>query len=280
VVGPKSNKEAIFMIGRRATVGLSLLCALLFSAIAVQSAAATAGTNITAFACEKVAAGATGEFNDAHCDSKIVTKDGYNHKLITGKTEFEVTNETTGGAKSTAVFEGTPFKVQTKIECTTLTGEGTIENSEPSAGVHKLTGNGVLRYTECTVVKPTPCTLNEVVVSIGSVETQEGLTDPLNNSNGMGIELKPGAGLFASIILQNVSCPLFNKTFPVEGSVIVTNGPGTAEPQNRPWSGATAVVTPAMSNLTAATRPATYSGIATVKMKGGNSAAITTTTVT
>jgi hypothetical protein len=271
------------MIGRKATVGLSLLCALLFSTTAVQSAAATAGTNITGYTCAKVANKATGEFQDAHCDVKKATENGYEHKVLTGVTEAEATNETTGGATSTQVIEGSPFKVATKISCKTLVGEGTIENSEPSAGVHKLTGRGTLSLTNCTVEKPTPCTVKEpIVTTIGSVETQEALTGPKGEANAMGFEYKPEAGKpFTTITLEGPTCPL-TAPFPVEGSVIATGGPGTAEPQTSKWSGATVVSTKeaSMSKLTAATRPSTYEGIVTYRMKDATKAAITTTTVT
>jgi hypothetical protein len=265
------------MIGRRAIVGLSLLCALLFSAFAVQSAAATAGANITAFTCEPVA---IGKYEDAHCDRRVDTANGYEHKLITEKTPLEPTNVTTGGATSTQVLEGSPFKVATKIECKTLTGEGTVENSEPEAKKHKIRGSGTLNYTNCTVVKPTPCTLKEVVATIGSVETTEGLTGPKGEANAMGLDFNSPEGKpFTTITLEGAECPLKGSPFPVEGFVTLTNGPGTEEAQNKAWSGATAVVTPAMSSLTAGGRPATYSGIATYKMKGGG-AAVTTTTST
>ena len=269
------------MIGRKAMVGLPLLCALLFSAIAVQNASATAGTNITGFTCAKVASKATGEFKDAHCDEKKSTENGYKHELITGTTEAEATNETTGGAKSTQVIEGSPFKVAAKIECTTLTGSGTIENSEPSAKVHKLTGSGTLQLTGCTVVKPAKCTLKEpFVTKIGSVETQEVLTGPKGEANAMGFEYRSPAGEpFGIITLQGAECAI-KEPCAVEGSVIATGGPGSAEPQTSTWSGATAVVTPAMSSLTIASRPSTYEGTVTYRRKDATKAAITTTTVT
>jgi hypothetical protein len=269
------------MIGRKAMVGLSLVCALLFSAITVQSAAGTAGTNITAFTCAKVAEGKEGEFKDAHCNEKIATKDGYEHKVLSGKTEVETTNETTGGAKSTGVLEGSPFKVATKIECKTMTGNGTAENSEPKPKVHKITGSGTSNFTNCTVVKPTPCTVKEITVSVGSVEALEGLTGPKGEANAMGGEVRALAGKpFATIELEGASCPLKGSPFPVEGSAVVTSGPGTAEAQNNKHSGATAVYTPAMSSLTAAGRPATIEVITTVRMKDATKAAITSTTVT
>jgi hypothetical protein len=275
------------MIGRRAIVGLSLLCALLFSAIAVQSAAATVGTKgtkITAFTCEREKGATNLEFEDPHCDNKT-GKGEYKHVEIpvNKPTEIEATNETTGGATSTQVLEGSPFKVATKIECTTLGGSGTVENSEPSSKAHKITGKGTLNYTNCTVVKPTPCTLKEVVATIGSVETTEELTGPKGEEKAMGLDFNSPEGKpFATVELEGASCPLKGSPFPVEGFVTVTNGPGTAEAQNKTWSGATAVVTPEMSSLTAGGRPATYSGIATYKMKTADKtgAAITTTTVT
>jgi hypothetical protein len=271
------------MIGRRATVGLSLLCALLLSAIAVQSALATAGTNTTAFTCTKVVD--NGSFSDAHCDKTVPTPTGYEHEVIplNQTTEIESTNQTTGGAISTHVFEGSPFKVATRIECTTLTGEGWIENSEPSPKVHKITGTTSIVYSGCTVVKPAKCTTKEIIMQIGSVETQEGLTGPKGEANAMGIELKAPAGKpLATITLEGAECALKNQPFPVEGSFIATNGPGTAEVQTNKHSGATKVVTKeaSMSKLTAATRPATLEGITTYRMKNATKAAITTTTVT
>jgi hypothetical protein len=272
------------MIGRKAMVGLSLLCALLFSAIAVQSASATAGTKITAFACVSSGGETNRDFSDAHCDSWATPGTGtWEHKVLGQKTptEVEASNVTTGGTKATAVMEASPAKVETKIECTTLSGTGAFENSEPSSKVHKITGTGALEYTGCTVVKPAKCTTKAINIKIGSTETQEGLTGPKGEAAAMGLELKAEAGKpFTTVTLEGAECALKGNPFPVEGSVLVTNGPGESESQNNKWSGATGVVTPAMSSLVAGGRLATLSGIVTFKMKGGDSSAITDTTVT
>jgi hypothetical protein len=269
------------MIGCRASVGLSLLCALLFSAIAVQSASATAGTNITAFNCGSIVFGGANEFSDSHCDKYVGPGSGsYGHSVI-GLAFIDATNVTTGEAKSTQVLEGSPFKVSTKIECTTLimSKEGTVSNSEPSEKVHKLTGKGTLHYTGCTVVKPLKCTTKEIVAKIGSVETQEGLTGPKGEANAMGLEFKAEIGKpLTTITLEGAECSLKGAPFPVEGSVIATNGPGAAEAQTNKHSGATAVITPAMSSLVAGGRPATYSGTMTFTTTGPFP--VTTTTVT
>jgi hypothetical protein len=266
------------MIGRKAIVGLSLLCAFLFSAFSAQGVSAASATNTTAFACVKVAAGATGEFEDAHCDRKVSTKDGYTHQLINGKTQVETTNETTGGAKSTGILEASPFKVATRIECSIASGEGTFENTEPSAKVHSGIGSGSSKFSNCTVIKPVKCTTKEIVAKIGSGVPLEGLTGPNGEANAMGGELQPEAGKpFATITLEGAECALNGLPFPVEGSAIATNGPGTAEAQNRKWTGGTAVYTPAMSNLVAGGRPATISITTTVKMKGGGDTIVGTT---
>ena len=92
-----TTKE-IQMIGRRATVGLSLLCALAFCAFAAQSASAAKAVNTTAFTCVE---GATKDFSDAHCDTKVTAGTGqYGHVVIPQGTTTEVVGEntTTGGA--------------------------------------------------------------------------------------------------------------------------------------------------------------------------------------
>jgi hypothetical protein len=56
------------MYGRRAVVGLSLLCALVFCAFAAPSAQALKGTTITT--CKQVGSGAT--FQDEHCTKQTM----------------------------------------------------------------------------------------------------------------------------------------------------------------------------------------------------------------
>lgn len=266
------------MIGRKATVGLALLCALLFSAFAVQSASAASATNITLFTCVP---GGTG-FSDAHCDNSA-TPGTFGHTLISGVTKnVEIDNKLTGAETSPQKLEGKPFGVTTNISCTTLAGTGSIENIEPKATVHQINGAGTFNYTGCTASAPAKCTVkNPIVAKIGSAEALEGLTGPKAEANAMGIELKAEAGKpFAEVTLEGAECALKGKPFPVEGSVIVTNGPVSGSAQNKKFSGATAVAeaTESMSKLVAGGKPALYSGIATFKMEGGNP--ISTTTVT
>lgn len=270
------------MIGRGSTACLVLFWAVLFSAIAVQSASATAGTNTTAFTCVKVAAGAEGEFKDEHCDSKTKTLNGYKHDAIAGATEVETTNESTSGVRVRWTLH-IQFIIPIHLGCKIQVGTGIIENSEPSAGVHKITGSLTRKSSNCEVVEPKKCTVKEPIIEeIGSIESQEGLTGPKSEANAMGLELKAAAGKpLTEITLEGAECALAGKPLPVEGSMIETSGPGEAEAQTSKWSGATKVVTtaPSMSKLTAGGKAATLSSTTTYKMKGGGNA-ITATTVT
>ena len=273
------------MIGRRTTVGLALLCALLFSAIAVKSASAAAATNTTAFTCVKTAVPETGTFNDAHCDSDTANKKGnFEHEqLPIGKTlEGETTNETTGGVRVPMTLKGTPFSVKTHIECQVAGGKGSGGNTETKVGVHGGSGKGTSEFTNCTVKEPLNCTVKEpIVATIEAGQGLEGLEGPKGEVNAMGGELRAEAGKpFATITLEGEKCALKGKPFPVEGSVIATSGPGTSEPQTNKWTGATAVYTAAMTSKTllAGGKPAELVGTTTVRLKGGNPVVATTVT--
>ena len=80
------------MIGRRAVVGLALLCALAFSAIAASSALAVEET--TAYTCVET----PGDFSDAHCKSGPPGK--FSHVEITPETttEIEFSNKELGAS--------------------------------------------------------------------------------------------------------------------------------------------------------------------------------------
>ena len=73
------------MTGRRSVIGLSLLFALLFGALAAQSASATPGT--TAFTCSTAAAAKS--FSDAHCDNETA-EGSYGHIEVEPEKEVEI----------------------------------------------------------------------------------------------------------------------------------------------------------------------------------------------
>jgi hypothetical protein len=278
------------MIGRRAVIGLSLLSALVFCAFAAQSASAAEGKNTTAFTC--VFVGDHNQvFEDAHCDRKHPTGQGdYTHKNLPVSppetTEIEITNkETTNETKEAkpAVLFGEPFKVKTEITCKTVSGTGTIGNTEPSAKVHKVSGKittefGIKASKDCTVIKPEKCTVKEPIVATAEAEGVE----ELEGKKEMGVEFRPltiegKKQPFAVVTLEGAECPI-KVPFNVEGTAISTGGTTT---QAEKHGGATAIFTKAMTEKTLKTAEkfAWFEAAGTVRMKGGGNP-ISLTTVT
>lgn len=236
------------MIGRRATVGLSLLCALMVCAFAAQSASAAKGLNTTAFTCVK---GGTEQFEDAHCDKTGPNQEGpYGHVAIEKDVTTDVTadNSTTGGATEPAILKGKAFGAALQITCTKVHGEGKLHNVESEKDgkkVHTVTGSLTTNFSSCSVQKPSKCTVKEpiVVEAVG-----EGVEELGAEKNEMGVEFKPASGTtFVEITLEGSECALKGKPFKVQGTAIATGGTAT---QKEKWGGATAVFTNAMTKET------------------------------
>jgi len=266
------------MIGRRATVGLSLLCALAFSAVAVEGAGATVSNNTTAVTCAKEG---LLEFSDAHCDKNVGPGSTFGHVSLPvplgQPTEIETSNETTGGVTIPEKFFGEPFKVQTEIECTKATGTGTVTNTEEPAGSHnhKVDTTGTKNLTSCTVKKPAKCTVKEPI----EMKVESVGVDGLEGKGEMGVESKPKGGgtTLTTITLEGSECALKGKPFNVEGTMIGTSGSGS---NTNKWSGATTVFTKLMTEKTlkAAEKFAWWEGTTTIRMKGGGNPIVLTTT--
>jgi triacylglycerol lipase len=235
------------MTGRRAVVGLSLLCALLFSALVAQSASATKGT--TAFTCSSGAA-AKG-FSDAHCD-KGTSEGSYGHIGIEPdqEVEIEITNaKTKNGTTETtpAVLKSVIFKVSIEISCSTVSGSGKATNKVIGETMqNEGTGIGI-KYSGCTVLKPTKgCQVKESLEITGSSLTVETLGA---GKNEMGVEFKPKAGKpFAEIIFEGSECALKGKAVPLTGTAIATGSRGSTEGVTS--SGATLIFTNEMTKET------------------------------
>jgi hypothetical protein len=267
------------MIRRKATLGLALLCALLFSAIAVQSASAAAATNTTAFTCVK--GGGTKDFKDAHCDEAVGPEKGeYGHVAIPLKETIKValTNEKTAAgttASTPAVLKSSLAGVTLEIQCTAANGEGTFKNEELVAKQHTGGGTGTTNMTKCTVTKPAKCTVKEPIALNVKGAPVEGLGA---GKNEMGGEVKPIEGeIFVTITLEGAECALKGKPFEVKGTAIATGGTAT---QTNKHTGATAIYTNAMTKetLSIAGKPAEFSLATTVSSVGGTPIAGTTTT--
>ncbi|MGB7685469.1 MAG: hypothetical protein WBL45_06755 [Solirubrobacterales bacterium] len=273
------------MIGRRSTIGLSLLCALAFCAFAAQSASAVHAKNTTAFTCIWAGPG-NGEFADPHCDEKVGLGNGpYHHKEIpplpVETTELEVTNETTEEAteplKLNSVVAGVGMEVLCKKAASAA--KTTYLHNVDIEGNHTVTGTILINVTECEVKKPTNCKIKEPIVITATFEGVEGLG---KGKDERGLEFKGEGkeGEFATLNFSGEKCAFAGKAFPIQGSAIGTGQPGPKEE----WSGSTAKFetgpeSNTMESLVIGKSPVEFTGGFTTRMAGGGNP-ISLTTVT
>lgn len=254
------------MFGRRATVGLSLLCALLFSAIAVQSASAVPAKNTTVYTCAE--GGLVKDFKDPHCDEKDVGSGKYGHIPIGPgkKTEITVTNKTTGEATEPVTLKGIVAGVALEITCITADGKGSLMNTEPQAEEHTWHGGYAKKAESCTVNKPANCTVKAIEMNNLVVEGVEGLGP---EENEMGVEYRPAEGKVLSTFTPEnkgeEKCLLAGKALNLEGTMIAT---GKTKTQTEEHAGATQVFTNEMTSetLKLAGSSASFSAVTTVEM--------------
>jgi hypothetical protein len=226
------------MNGRRAVVGLCMLCALLVSAFAAQSASASKGT--TAFTCVKEHP--SGPLWGEHClESGSAPTEKYKHVAIAQDTTTEVTATAEKTASNTTLTRSTNLKmtiagVVTELKATSLHGEGSLTNKvEPVAkGEHYAEAHGTITYTEVSVVKPAGLgckvyTSNEDTTKgteglvhttplKGSTTEEQNATDPKHN---VKIEPTTAGGVFAHFIIEGCKAPVeaLNGPYTVSGSV-------------------------------------------------------------
>ncbi len=283
------------MIGRRAVIGLSLLCALLLSALAAHSASAverTTSKNTTAFTCVEQGK-FEGNFSDPHCSftsgSGIWTHTSLSVGTTTelGATNEKVTNSTK--EDEPAVLKGTVGLAKVEIQCTTVknnTKNSTIHNVEPAEKQHTVTGTLEVEFSSCTVKLLSKCVVAEPISAKATFHGVEGFSGPLNEPNAMGLEFV-GSGeeeTFAEIEFKNKGaekCSLNGFRFKVKGNAISTSELGFGGSQENKHSGATLAFTPSfkMQTLKLGPNAAEFQGIFTPTMAGGGSPiALTTTT--
>jgi hypothetical protein len=256
------------MIGRKAVIGLALLCSLAFCAVVAQGAAAEQ----TVFTCAPGAGAApTKDFTDAHCDNTVEPGKGTFHHVTIEKgkkTEITLTNsatenETKSAARAHLFISKLHGVSEVEVNCTTISGTGTMENTETS-GVMGASGEGTIKFTGCTANKN--CTVAEPIETAVKGALVEGLS-----SEGMGLKFEPKTGTtFTSITFSGASCPL--KAFgaiPVAGSTI---GTAHGEPKGE---GAT-VYFGEMGSITVGGETASLEGKVTLKGPNGNALTATT----
>jgi hypothetical protein len=250
------------MIGRRAAVGLSLLCALAFCAFAAQGASAK-GT--TAFTCAKVEP-KTGKFADAHCDTGS-SEGEFEHQAITETTELELSNAKTKNATTEAepsVLSGILLGAEVRVECKTVEGTGSLTNGV-FEGTMRTTGTMVIKHSACTVTKPSKCKVKEPITYNSKFTTYQNATE-------MGLSVTPASGTeFGSFTLEGAECPI-KQTFGISGSFELTPG-GTAE-----GKGATLWFECKKGTLKWGGNAYELTGAITLRRKGGGNPIVFTTT--
>jgi hypothetical protein len=259
------------MSGRKAIVGLSLLCALLFSAVAAQGASA----GQTAFTCAPNTTTGAEQFSDAHCDTAATGNAGFKHVAITESTSIKLTNGKT--KNNTTEAEPAVLHVASlhgisnvTITCTTVSGTGTMSNAE-TGGVMEAKGEGEISFSGCTTNVPN-CTVTNPITAVVKAHTVEGLAP---SGTGMGLKFEPVGTNFTTITFTGASCGLrLFPNIPVKGTVI---GTANGEPNGR---GATAKFAPTneMEALTTGGEVSELTGTATITNATSGNALTTTTT--
>jgi hypothetical protein len=191
------------MTGRRAIVGLCMLCALMISAVAAQGASAeqayTCGANL-----------GNKDFSDSHCKTNVGSGNGgFGHLLITEKTNITGTSEATGSPTVTKL-KSVQAGVTLEIQATSVSGTGEMENSGGNAS-----GSGTLTYKGVTVTAPAGkgCSVVGGEVKTNKLAaTTAGLTKQLKFSPFEG-------ETFASFEVTGCSNAALNHVYTAKGSV-------------------------------------------------------------
>lgn len=202
-----------------ATLGLCLLCALVFSAFAVQSAsAAEAGT--TAFTCKETGPGGT--FTKAHCKAADAGSGNFSHVAFKDNTPTALTisNETTGGSSEITKLQTIQSGVNVTFDSETVSGTGTLENKITAEGKHYTVFFFVLSFVAIRVtpeelkckIKGGQITTNELIAS------SEGLTEGAGKK--MHLKLKPATGeVIAKYELEGCTQAALNGVYEMKGSI-------------------------------------------------------------
>jgi hypothetical protein len=218
------------MIGRRAILGLCMLCALAFSAIAAQGASAVTGT--TAFTCKKVTpAVETAGFKDEHCKEAVSSNANFEHVAFAQETttKFTSSNITTGTERSITRLKSVQAGIEFEISANIAAGSGWLTNAL-NEKEHYVHGEGTVTFSEVRVTKPANkgC---EVFTDNGGVEegVETVMTKQLKGTTkGQGdrVKIEPAVGTtLATFFVTNCTVPALNGTYEVTGSLTgTTNG--------------------------------------------------------
>lgn len=226
-----NQKERVVNMIRKSILGLCMLCALAFSALAAQSAsAATEGT--TVFTCKKPAGGdpvVGTPFNAAHCKDADTDVNGlWRHVEVAENTTTTVTGTTINTeGKSTPSFlesvqSGVIEQLESKLAHIVPEREGlkswVTNKKDPTTGEHYIEGEVWLVFTEVSVTKPAG---KSCKVKGGEVLSKR--LKFTSKGQGMTIEFEPKEGtLFAEFEIEGCSLAALNGKYEVKGKVKAT----------------------------------------------------------
>lgn len=198
------------MIRVKAVVGVCALCALAFSAVAVQSAAgAIKGT--TGFTCkEKKEAGGVG-FADAHCREAVASGAKFEHVVI----PENVTTEGRGINTTVGKLQGSISGVLVELQATEVETTATGTNRKTAEGEHFSEGTGLTEFRGVTVTKPAG---KGCKVPGGTLTTNK--LKATNLGQGMEGKLEPVEGTtFLTVPIEGCTVESLNNKFLVTGSI-------------------------------------------------------------
>ncbi len=258
------------MNGPRAAVGLSLLCALVFCALAAPSAMAVKGT--TAFTCKPIAKAAT--FADEHCTEGVDFGEGFAHEEIPVDKILDATATNVGTEKKAipAKFKTAIAGIAVELEAESFHSckETSVANLVDEKKQMVIAGDYCGEFTNVVVTKPA----GKCTVTGKAVKLEEGfyegrvVLDKITKEEEMYFEFRPPEGeVFAEFKMEGIACPFKNMKFEVNGLVADAN-PMTEE---FPLDGATLNFTTedTETHLEVGGVPAAFEGTFTPYAPGG-----------
>jgi hypothetical protein len=219
------------MRARTTVIGLG---ALLFSAFAAQSAMAVSQTAVTCTTTGSQVG--TEKFSDEHCKTKNGTTGPVYHVAFSEKTEFEGTNNTTGGEREPTFVRATIGGLETIVEAKSMTTSGTIENGLSETEMVATGNSSTIKFSEISVTNRT-CEFVGInpggSETVGSLETQPIVGTTKGQAVGV-VKFEPQAGSsakFAEFKLSGASCPVaLTGAYPVFGTILSNASEGATRP--------------------------------------------------
>lgn len=207
------------MNSRRAIVGLTLLCALVF-AFAAQPAMAVQGT--TALTCVHVELGAA--FEDEHCTKDAEGGEGWIHEEISAGVETLATasNNETGSKVKSPGLSGTIEKVKFSLEAgsfKTCANKAFVENKQKANGQMEAIGGFCGEFTGVKVTEPANCSVKNGEIKLNEKGRANTVVKEVGEKEEMYIEFLPPEGKpFASFTFEGLKCVLKGVTAEVTGN--------------------------------------------------------------